>query len=109
MSLREVLELEVVIAAISQLLFVVLYAVLAPWWKTRTGKGIFIKAVTLAALLVMYVLPFVIKVYIPYEVQIILWALFILAINIGLTFNLVYKQFIEPGHRPDRIINPKRK
>lgn len=88
------------VACISLVVVIIIYGFLTPWWKSRTGIGFMSTKVAFLALIALtlarlYGLP------VPLWLGFTAWAFMILAINLGITWNIIYKQFFQ--HRGDEV------
>ncbi len=88
------------VACISLVVVIIVYGLLTPWWRSRTGIGFMSTKVAflVAVILTLFGLNgYRVPVWIAYAA----WILMILAINLGITWNIVYKQFVQ--HRGDEV------
>lgn len=76
------------------------YGVLAPFERSRTGIGLMISLLSVGILVLLTLLGYY-GFEIPVWLQNAGWILLIVAISWGITWNIIYKQFIE--HSPDEI------
>lgn len=88
------------VALISLVVVIVIYGFLTPWWKSRTGIGFMSTKVAFAALIGLTLARFY-GYAIPLWLGYAAWLFMILAINLGITWNIIYKQFVQ--HRGDEV------
>jgi hypothetical protein len=87
-------------AFISLVLVVIVYGFLTPWWKSRTGIGFMstkLAFLTAIGLSLMRAYGYHFPVWVAYAA----WVFIILAMNLGITWNIIYKQFFQ--HRGDEV------
>lgn len=89
-----------VVAFISLILVVLVYGLLTPWWKSRTGIGFMS---VMCAFLIAIALSVANRqgIVFPIWVYYGAWGLIIVTINLGVTWNIIYKQFFQ--HRGDEV------
>jgi hypothetical protein len=88
------------VALISLVGVIIIYGFLTPWWKSRTGIGFMSTKVAFAALIGLTLARFY-GYHIPVWLGYAGWLFMILAINLGITWNIIYKQFFQ--HRGDEV------
>ena len=86
----------------------VVYGSLTSWYRSRTGIGFFSLMVAFT-IVVALTLFGAYGIRLPYWIPLSALGLVILTVNLGITWNILYKQFIE--HRPETIrkSNPRTK
>lgn len=88
------------VAGVSLAVVILVYGLLTPWWKSRTGIGFMSTKVAFFALIALTIARFN-GHDIPMWLGIGTWIFMILAINLGITWNILYKQFAQ--HRGDEV------
>lgn len=81
-----------------------IYGTLTSWYRSRTGIGFF-SLMGSFTIIVALTLVGAYGVRLPYWIPLSALGLVILTINLGITWNILYKQFIE--RRPETIRNSK--
>ena len=81
-------------AFVSLCVIIFVYGFFTPWWRSRTGIGFMSAQLTLWLMLGLTLLAGY-GVHMPFWVAALAWVLEIAALNWGITFNIIYKQFIE--------------
>lgn len=76
------------------------YGILAPWWRSRTGIGFLSTKLSFSVVIGLTLCGFY-GILFPMWVYWGAWLLVIVTINYGITFNIIYKQFIEKN--PDLL------
>jgi len=97
---RLILYISVIATWFSLLGVILVYGLLTPWYKSRTGIGFMstkISFFTIISLTIVNALFF----KIPTLVSILAWVFIVITINYGITWNILYKQFFE--HRTDQM------
>jgi hypothetical protein len=97
---RAALYALVILTWLSLLGVVLIYGLLTPWYKSRTGIGFMstkVSFLTIISLTIVNALWF----KTPTWLSILAWAFVIITINFGITWNILYKQFFE--HRADQV------
>jgi len=81
---------------------VLVYGLLTPWYKSRTGIGFMSTKIAFSVTIGLTIAG-------GYGIRLPMWAIYacwvsiILAVNWGITWNIIYKQFLE--HRTDEMRN----
>lgn len=88
------------VALVSLALVIVVYGFLTPWWRSRTGIGFMSTKVAFFVAVALSVARYHNHVF-PLWVYYGAWVLIILTINLGITWNIIYKQFVQ--HRGDEV------
>lgn len=88
------------IALVSLALVIVVYGFLTPWWRSRTGIGFMSTKVAFFVAVALSVARYHNHIF-PLWVYYSAWVLIILTINLGITWNIIYKQFAQ--HRGDEV------
>lgn len=88
------------IAFFSLALVILIYGLLTPWWKSRTGIGFMSTKVAFFVAVALSVARYHGHAF-PTWVYFVAWGLIIVTINVGITFNIIYKQFFQ--HRGDEV------
>jgi hypothetical protein len=84
-----------VIATWASLLGVILvYGLLTPWYKSRTGIGFMSTKVSFFLIISLTIIG-ALWWKIPSWMAILSWGLIVVTINYGITWNIIYKQFFE--------------
>jgi len=97
---RTALYVLVILTDVSLLVVVAVYGLLTPWYKSRTGIGFMSTKVSFMAIITLTIIN-TLWFKVPTWVSIAAWVFVILTINFGITWNIIYKQFIE--HRSDEM------
>lgn len=101
MTVERTILYALVIATWFSLLGVILvYGILTPWYKSRTGIG-FMSTKVSFFLIITLTITGALWLKTPMWLAILAWASIVVAINYGITWNIIYKQFIE--HRADEM------
>lgn len=97
---RAALYALVILTWLSLLGVVLIYGLLTPWYKSRTGIGFMSTKVSFLTIISLTIVN-ALFVRIPTFVSILAWVFVIITINFGITWNILYKQFFE--HRADQV------
>jgi hypothetical protein len=97
---RLILYILVIAAWFSLLGVILVYGILTPWYKSRTGIGFMSTKVSFFVIISFTIIG---RLWwpIPSWLAILSWALIVVTINYGITWNILYKQFFE--HRSDEM------
>jgi hypothetical protein len=79
---------------------ILIYGLLTPWYKSRTGIG-FMSTKVAFAVTIGFTIAGGYGFKIPIWLAYICWGSIIVAVNWGITWNILYKQFFE--HRADAM------
>jgi hypothetical protein len=88
------------IAFFSLIIVILIYGLLTPWWKSRTGIGFMSTKVAFGIAIGLSLARYHGHIF-PTWVYYLAWVLIILSINLGVTWNILYKQFFQ--HRGDEV------
>jgi hypothetical protein len=88
------------IAFLSLVVVILIYGLLTPWWRSRTGIGFMSTKVAFGVAIGLSLARYHGHTF-PTWVYYVAWVLIILSINLGITWNIVYKQFFQ--HRGDEV------
>lgn len=94
-----IIAILVTIASFSILGAMITYAVLTPWWRSRTGIGFMSMQLSFVAVLAIRWMS-IAGIDVPVSLWASSWVFVILAVNVGITYNIIYQQFIK-GHPDD--------
>lgn len=97
---RAALYALVILTWLSLLGVILIYGLLTPWHKSRTGIGFMSTKVSFFTIISLTIVN-ALFARIPTFVSILAWVFVILTINFGITWNILYKQFFE--HRADQV------
>ena len=95
----------VILTWLSLLGVILIYGLLTPWYRSRTGIGFMSTKVSFFTIISLTIIN-ALWVRIPTFVSILAWVFIIITINFGITWNILYKQFFE--HRADEMQNKER-
>lgn len=71
-----------------------IYGFLAPWWEDRVGIGFLSTKIAFSFILLLTALGFH-GIQVPLWLVVLAFVLVIVTVNIGVTWNIIYKQLIE--------------
>lgn len=87
----------IAMALVSMATATIIYGSLTSWWKTRTGVGFLSMMASFTTLTATTLIEVLFDW--PDWVRWIAWSLVIITVNLGVVWNIIYKQFIQ--RRPE--------
>jgi hypothetical protein len=97
---RAILYALVILTWLSLLGVILIYGLLTPWYKSRTGIGFMSTKVSFFIIISLTIIG-ALWFKIPTWMSLAAWAFIIVTLNYGITWNILYKQFFE--HRADEM------
>lgn len=97
---RTALYTLVILTDVSLLAVIAIYGLLTPWYRSRTGIGFMSTKVSFFTIITLTIIN-TLWFKVPVWASLAAWIFVILTINFGITWNIIYKQFIE--HRSDEM------
>lgn len=102
---RTTLYVLVILTGLSLLVVVLVYGLLTPWYRSRTGIGFMSTKVSFLTIITLTIINSL-WFKIPTWASVAAWIFIIITINFGITWNILYKQFFE--HRKDEMKDKSR-